>query len=110
MTNHNVFKDDFTPAEEEVLRLIVKGYSNKEIRDKLFKSSGTLKKQINSIYAKSGITQDYCTEYSAQRVKLVLKYQDKYSGGQNEYNRGFIDGLKRANSIIQDLIKLHEEK
>ena len=109
MTNHNVFYDDFTPAEEEVLRLIVKGYSNKEIRDKLFKSSGTLKAQINSIYEKSGITQDYCSEHLSQRVKLVLKYQDKYGRGQNEYNKGFIDGLKRANAIIQDLIKLHEE-
>lgn len=110
MTNHNVFKDDFTPAEEEVLRLIIKGYSNKEIREKLFKSDGTIKRQISSIYEKSGITQDYCSEYSVQRVKLVLKYRDVYGVGQGEYSRGYIDGLKRANEIIQYLIKLHEEK
>lgn len=107
MTNHNVFYDDFTPAEEEVLKLMVKGYSNKEIREKLFKSNGTLKRQINSIYAKSGISD---SEYSSQRVKLVLKYKDVYGFGQREYSRGYVDGLKRASEIIQDLIKLHEEK
>lgn len=106
MTNHNIFYDDFTPAEEEVLKLMIKGYSNKEIREKLFKSNGTLKRQINSIYAKSEISDP---EFSSQRVKLVLKYRDIYGIGQNEYSRGYIDGLKRANVIIQDLIKLHEE-
>lgn len=79
MTNHNVFKDDFTPAEERVLKLIVKGCSNKEIGEILNIANTTVKTHICNIYQKSGINKfTGFPDYTVLRVRLVLKYIDKY--------------------------------
>lgn len=79
MTNHNVFKDDFTPAEEKVLRLIVKGFSNKEICKALCIANTTVKTHLNNIYQKSGINKfTGFSDFAVLRVRLVLKYLDKY--------------------------------
>jgi DNA-binding CsgD family transcriptional regulator len=45
---------NLTPKEEEVLRLISAGHSNKEIASALFISAATVKSHINSIYKKTG--------------------------------------------------------
>lgn len=79
MTNHNVFKDEFTPAEEKVLKLIVKGYSNKEICEALCITNATVKTHLYNIYQKSGINKfTGFSDYTVLRVRLVLKYLDKY--------------------------------
>ncbi|MBQ2391375.1 MAG: response regulator transcription factor [Clostridia bacterium] len=79
MTNHNVFKDDFTPAEERVLKLIVKGYSNKEIGEMLNIANTTVKTHLFNIYQKSGINKfTGFSDYAVLRVRIVLKYLDKY--------------------------------
>lgn len=79
MTNHNVFKDEFTPAEERVLKLIVKGYSNKEIGEMLNIANTTVKTHLFNIYQKSGINKfTGFSDYTVLRVRLVLKYLDKY--------------------------------
>lgn len=79
MTNHNVFYDDFTPAEERVLKLIVKGYSNKEICEALCIANTTVKTHLYNIYQKSGINKfTGFSDHAVLRVRLVLKYLDKY--------------------------------
>lgn len=53
-----------SPKEIEVLRLIAVGYSNKEISNAIFKSTGTVKNQVSSIMAKMGVRD---------RTRAVLK-------------------------------------
>lgn len=53
--------------EEEVLFLLVKGLSIKEIGDKLFISPGTVKNHVLKIYAKTG---------SHSRIELSTLYQN----------------------------------
>lgn len=47
---------DFTEREQEIIRLIVLGKSNKEIAQTLFLSVGTVKNYISQIYSKAEIT------------------------------------------------------
>jgi DNA-binding NarL/FixJ family response regulator len=56
--------DPLTPKELEVLRLMSSGFSNQEIADALFRSTGTIKNQVSSILAKLD-TRD--------RTRAVLK-------------------------------------
>jgi DNA-binding NarL/FixJ family response regulator len=45
-----------TDREVEVLRLIAKGFSNKDISDRLFLSEGTIRNHVSSILAKLGVS------------------------------------------------------
>jgi DNA-binding CsgD family transcriptional regulator len=49
--------DILTDRENEMLVCIIKGYSNKEIADKLFVSENTVKKHLNNIYSKLGVSR-----------------------------------------------------
>jgi DNA-binding NarL/FixJ family response regulator len=54
----NVAENDIlTGRENEILVCIIKGYSNKEIADKLFVSENTVKKHLNNIYSKLGVSR-----------------------------------------------------
>lgn len=55
--------DDLTEREVEVLKLVAKGFSNKEISKTLYISEGTVKNYISSLYDKLGI---------GERSKLIL--------------------------------------
>ncbi|MFW6113627.1 MAG: response regulator [Actinomycetota bacterium] len=44
-----------TPKEEEVLRLLVQGLGNREMAERLYVSSNTLKFHLKNIYAKLGV-------------------------------------------------------
>lgn len=46
--------EPLTHREEDILRLLARGQSNKEIADSLFLSEGTVKNYISRIYAKLG--------------------------------------------------------
>ena len=46
-----------TERETEILRLIAEGYSNKEIGERLFVSSNTVKSHTGSIYRKLAVTK-----------------------------------------------------
>ena len=48
---------DLTPRETEILRLIVLGRSNKDLAAQLFISIGTVKKHIENIMAKAGVSR-----------------------------------------------------
>lgn len=54
-TEGNIDKDIFTARENEVIKEIANGLSNKEISSKLFISEGTVKNHITSILSKSGL-------------------------------------------------------
>ena len=56
--------EPLTEKEVEILRLIAAGYSNKEIADVMFKSTGTIKNQVSSVMAKLGVRD---------RTRAVLK-------------------------------------
>ena len=56
--------DPLTEKEVEILHLIAAGYSNKEIADAMFKSTGTIKNQVSSVMAKLGVRD---------RTRAVLK-------------------------------------
>ncbi|AFT96480.1 response regulator transcription factor [Alteromonas sp. 07-89-2] len=56
--------EPLTGKEVEILRLIAAGYSNKEIADAMFKSTGTIKNQVSSVMAKLGVRD---------RTRAVLK-------------------------------------
>jgi DNA-binding NarL/FixJ family response regulator len=53
-----------TPREREVLRLLVAGYSNREIAKALFVAEGTVKNHVSSILTKMGVRD---------RTRAVLK-------------------------------------
>lgn len=55
---------DITEKEQEVLRLMASGYSNKEISGAMFKSEGTVKNQVSAILAKLDVRD---------RTRAVLK-------------------------------------
>jgi len=56
--------EPLTEKEVVILRLIAAGYSNKEIADAMFKSTGTIKNQVSSVMAKLGVRD---------RTRAVLK-------------------------------------
>ncbi|NCP66523.1 MAG: response regulator transcription factor [Paraglaciecola sp.] len=45
-------KPELSPKEQEILRLMASGYSNKEISQTMFKSEGTVKNQVSAILTK----------------------------------------------------------
>jgi len=56
--------EPLTEKEVDIIRLIAAGYSNKEIADAMFKSTGTIKNQVSSVMAKLGVRD---------RTRAVLK-------------------------------------
>ena len=58
-SNHNIIneKDALTPRENEILDLIQKGYSNKDIAKELFISVSTVKTHINNIFKKKKVAK-----------------------------------------------------
>lgn len=50
-----VNRERLTSREEEILRLVVQGFNNSEISEKLFISSHTVKNHITKIYEKLGV-------------------------------------------------------
>ena len=56
--------ETLSPKEIEILRLVAAGYSNKEISEAMFKSTGTVKNQVSAIMAKMGVRD---------RTRAVLK-------------------------------------
>jgi DNA-binding NarL/FixJ family response regulator len=55
-----------SPREAEIIGLILRGFNNKEIGDKLFISLETVKKHISNIYRKLGIKNRLQLSYFIQ--------------------------------------------
>jgi DNA-binding NarL/FixJ family response regulator len=58
---------DLTPRETEILKLLARGLSNKEIADQLFLSEGTVKNYLSSIFSKLHARD------RAQAISLALR-------------------------------------
>ncbi len=52
----NLEAEDFSNRERDIIRLLVKGSSNKEIAEALFLTTGTVKNYISQIYLKLGVS------------------------------------------------------
>lgn len=63
--------DPLTPRELEVLHLVVLGYSNAEIADKLVLAISTVKRHINNVYSKLGVTRRSQAILKAQQLGLL---------------------------------------
>lgn len=46
---------DLTPRESDIIRLVAKGYDNKEISDELFLAEGTVRNQVSHLLEKIGL-------------------------------------------------------
>lgn len=60
-----------SPREKEVLILICKGYTNKEIAKELFVSTHTAKAHVTSIIKKFGVNNRTNVVYYAIKNKLI---------------------------------------
>lgn len=49
-------KDPFTDRERDLVKLLVRGASNKEIASALFVSEGTVKNHVTNIFEKLGVS------------------------------------------------------
>lgn len=58
---------ELTPAEKEVYELVEQGYTQTQIREKLYKSESTLKNQVNRILKKIGVKK---TKDAVRKVQL----------------------------------------
>lgn len=58
---------DFTPREQEIIRLLMQGESNQEIAQTLFLTVGTVKNYVSQIYSKAGI---------ADRANAILHFKE----------------------------------
>ncbi|MGH2410308.1 MAG: LuxR C-terminal-related transcriptional regulator, partial [Chloroflexota bacterium] len=47
--------DDLTPREAEVLRLVARGFNNREIAERLVITEATVKTHTNNIFSKAGL-------------------------------------------------------
>jgi len=63
--------DLLTDREHEVLMCIADGCSNREIGERLFISENTVKKHVNSIYSKLGVTRRTQAVLRARELRLI---------------------------------------
>jgi LuxR family maltose regulon positive regulatory protein len=63
--------EPLSPREVEVLTLIAQGHSNAEVADKLVLATSTVKRHINHIYGKLGITRRTQAILKAQQIGLI---------------------------------------
>lgn len=69
--------DELTPREREVLRLVIRGRSNKEIGQALIISEDTAKKHVQTIMLKLGVSDRTQAAVKAVRAGLVDSFTDE---------------------------------
>lgn len=71
LADHLVLIDPLTERELEVLRMIMDGYSNQEIGDKLFITLGTVKAHVSTIYRKLDVRSRTQAIIKAKQLQLA---------------------------------------
>lgn len=69
MINHNL-----TAREQEVLKLLAQGKTNKEIREELYIADCTLDTHLHNIYKKLGLFATDRAQTSVLRLKAAMYY------------------------------------
>ena len=54
-THELSIREELTPRDEDLLRLLVHGYSNREIAETLFLGPQTVRNYVSSLYDKLGV-------------------------------------------------------
>ena len=62
---------ELTEREIEVLKLVILGYSNKEIGKKLFITNHTVKAHLTQIYKKLGVTNRTAAAIKAKDANII---------------------------------------
>ena len=79
-------KPPLTPRQQDVVRLVVSGLSNKSIAHRLMLREGTVKVHLHNIYQRLGISS---------RVKLILMVVSTgYTGTTTDRFRTFSPGAE----------------
>lgn len=68
---HQPLVEPLSEREQEVLRLIAAGLSNREIAERLFITVGTVKRHVNNIYGKLGVHSRTQAVAQAQALELI---------------------------------------
>lgn len=89
-----------TEREKEVLNLIIQGYSNKEICEKLIIAPTTLKCHIATLYQKHFISRKNYTN-AEMRLKLALNYLNKIFIDIKSQNKGLIEQNRELQEELQ---------
>ncbi len=66
--------EPLTEREIEILRLVADGLSNSEIADKLIVTVGTVKKHLNNIFGKLGVSQPHPSVGECTRAEPAVAY------------------------------------
>lgn len=84
LTEKEVKKDEIklTRREKDVLALLVKGNSNKEMADNMFISEKTVKNHLTSIFKKLGVKDRTQAAVYALKNNLI---DEEWSGPENKY-------------------------
>lgn len=64
-------EENITYRENEVLKLVIQGFSNKEIAEKLFITHHTVKAHLSQIYKKFGVTNRTAAAVKAKENNTI---------------------------------------
>ncbi len=67
---------ELTPREKDILILVMKGFSNEEIAEKIFLSQQTVKNYLSTIYSKLGVEN----RFQAMRLAMEFKIDGLAAG------------------------------
>lgn len=97
------FNTLLTKKEFEVLNLIARGYSNKQIQEKLAIKYATIKSHLAHIYEKTNFNLlPKTSEASVLRLRLALKYlesEDYLNWNRPQYKR-VLEYIKKISDVI----------
>jgi len=71
---------ELTPREKDILVLVMKGFSNEEIAEKIFLSLQTVKNYLSTIYSKLGVDN----RFQAMRLAMECKADVLHGADQRE--------------------------